>query len=499
MLDKRDGKPYPCLLGLCFLAILAIARQDKAVGVPFKRDIQAKDLVVSRVTATLQGDRILFSIQYESRRDRFISLFNPPQGDKLRYFNENGLRKNQTNAFFSVPKMDFMDIQAVVLKLSDPRDEKGDENFLYLNMFDKDVAAPLGLPIPATPARSLSSPGTKAITPVGTVTEFQDVRWKDLRNVEPPLSEALIPKLLFNLDTEFGAFVKESQSILERSKNPGLGVRSIHKRGITGKGVCVAMIDQNLCLDHPEFIGKIVAYQDVGTAQPAGKGSMHAPGVMSLLAGNTIGTAPDVRVYFAAAPSWTKDAKFQADALEWIIEINRNLPQDGKIRVVSISAAPSGQGSPFDKNNDLWDKAVERAEKEGLLVLDCTAHHGFIGPCYYDLEDPENVSRCRIGFPGMSTLGPPSEKRNRRVLAPCSYRTVAEEYSDGHPGYYYCGRGGLSWSIPYVAGVLALGWQVKPALSSGDMKELLLETAYRTKDGYRVINPVAFVDAVVNR
>ena len=165
---------------------------------------------------------------------------------------------------------------------------------------------------------------------------------------------------------------------------------------------------------------------------------------------------------------------------------------------MSVSAAPSGEGSPFDKNNDLWEKAVEKAEKEGLLVLDCTMPHGFIGPCYYDLEDPENVSRCRAGFPGRPAMGP-SERWKRYVFAPCSFRTVAEEYSDGHPSYYYCGRGGLSWSIPYVAGVLALGWQIKPSLTPVVMKELLLETAYRTKEGHKIIDPVAFVDAVFKR
>ena len=268
MSEVRYGKKRLWLLGLGLLAVLAMARQDKDITITFKRDFRAKDLVVSKVMARLQDDKILFSIQYESQRDRFISLFNPPQGDKLRYFDENGLKKDQTKASFLVPKTNFKNIQAVILKLSDPQDEKGDANFLYLNIFDKDVAAVLGLSIPAIPPHPLFSPGVKEITPMNSVTEFQDVRWADLRKVEPPLLKALIPKLLFNLDTDFGAFAEESLAILERAKNPGLGVRSIHRRGITGKGVRVAIIDQNLCLDHPEYNGKIAAYKDVGCAQP---------------------------------------------------------------------------------------------------------------------------------------------------------------------------------------------------------------------------------------
>jgi subtilisin family serine protease len=281
--------------------------------------------------------------------------------------------------------------------------------------------------------------------------------------------------------------------VLEKGKNPGLGVRSIHKRGITGKGVNVAIIDQNLCLNHPEFKGKVVQYKDVGCNQPPYSGSMHAPGVMSLLAGNTIGTAPDARVYFAAAPSWTEDAKYQANALEWIIEVNQSLPEKSKIKVVSISAAPSGKGSPFNKDNKLWDKAVEKAEKEGILVLDCTEHHGIIGPCYDDIHDPDNLSKCRIGFPGIPAVG---LSLKECVCAPCSFRTTAEEYTDGYPGYQYSGRGGLSWSIPYAAGVCALGWQVKPDLKADEIVKLLFKTAYVTPDSYKIINPVAFVDAI---
>lgn len=326
---------------------------------------------------------------------------------------------------------------------------------------------------------------------LNSVKEYEDVRWCDLTKIQAPLTFDLISTLWFNRDTIFGTFKDTGQAILEKGKNPGLGVRSIHKKGITGRGVNVAIIDQNLCLNHPEFKGKVVQYKDVGCEQPPGRGSMHAPGVVSLLAGNTIGTAPDVRVYFAAAPSWTADAKFQADALEWILEVNRTLPEGAKIKAVSISAAPSGKGSPFHKNNGLWDKAVKAAKKAGILVLDCTVDNGIIGPCFYDINDPDDVNKCKAGFPGMPGSGP-----KERVYAPCSARTTAEEYDDGNPSYQYCGRGGLSWSIPYAAGVLALGWQVKPNLTADEIVKLLFKTAHISSDGHKIINPVAFIHEI---
>ena len=67
---------------------------------------------------------------------------------------------------------------------------------------------------------------------------------------------------------------------------------------------------------------------------------MHGPAVASLLAGKTIGVAPDANIYYAAWPSWLEDSRYAADALDWVLEQNEALPEGEKIRVVSVSAAP---------------------------------------------------------------------------------------------------------------------------------------------------------------
>ncbi|MGA2094425.1 MAG: S8 family serine peptidase, partial [Sedimentisphaerales bacterium] len=128
----------------------------------------------------------------------------------------------------------------------------------------------------------------------------------------------------------------DPNGIMDKAMNPGLGVHKLHQQGITGKGVNVAIIDQPLYRNHPEFAGKIVEYFDAGCKSEA---SMHGPAVASLLAGTNCGTAPDANVFYAAAPSWTKDTAYQAKALDWIVEQNAKLPAGQKIRVVSVSAA----------------------------------------------------------------------------------------------------------------------------------------------------------------
>jgi len=107
------------------------------------------------------------------------------------------------------------------------------------------------------------------------------------------------------------------------------------------------------------------------------------------------------RLHFAAAPSWNEDSEFYAKGLYWIIEENKKLPEGDKIRVVSVSAAPSGDGSPFTKNLNMWDEAVLAAQDEEILVLDCRNNEktGIIAPAFYNPENPNNVSLCTGGFP----------------------------------------------------------------------------------------------------
>jgi serine protease AprX len=304
----------------------------------------------------------------------------------------------------------------------------------------------------------------------------------------------IIPTLWFNQKTAWPSKSKmpggcDPKKILEDAKNPGLGVRELHKQGITGAGVNVAIIDQPLYQDHPEFTGKIKMYRDFECKSDS---SMHGPGVASLLVGETTGTAPGAMLYYAAAPSWLADAGYYARALDWIIEENARLPAGEKIRVVSVSAAPSGPGSPFTKNKDQWDQSVEKAKKEGILVLDCSQNRGIISSCYLDKGDRESPSAYKPGYPGTAEA---SGFKNH-IFVPTTPRTTAEEYEEGDFGYQYMGRGGLSWAIPYCAGVLAMGWQVNPELTADRIVELMFKSAYKTGDGISIIDPSEFIKLV---
>ena len=117
--------------------------------------------------------------------------------------------------------------------------------------------------------------------------------------------EELADVLTFDSQTKFPPKAKlpknfSAKKILKNGKNPGLGIKKLHKKGITGKGVSAAIIDQNLLTTHQEYAKQLVWYEENEWWHNLGGSSMHAPAVASILAGKTTGVAPQVRLFLFA-------------------------------------------------------------------------------------------------------------------------------------------------------------------------------------------------------
>lgn len=356
------------------------------------------------------------------------------------------------------------------------------------------TTAPTTPTLTAAPITTVSPTQSKVpYTQSGMLIEpYQDVRFQNISNINRNLGEELIETLSFDKST---IWTKEdkliAENILKLGMNPGMGIRELHAQGFTGKGITIAIIDQPVVLEHPEFQGKVVKYHDVGTGEFSNTGSMHGPAVISLLAGNNIGTAPDASVYFVAVPSWLLDAQYYADALDWIIAENEKLPDRNKIRAISVSAIPSGIDSEY-KNSNAWDASYKRAAEAGILVLDCSYEQGITVPCTYDLYDPDNVAKCIPNWTG------PTDSPHERINIPTRRTSATEQDADGNLifSYQYDGQGGISWTVPYLAGVLAMGWQINPELTNSQILDLVYASANDTDGPAGIINPKAFIEMV---
>jgi len=294
-----------------------------------------------------------------------------------------------------------------------------------------------------------------------TAQELADVITFDSKTKFPP--RAKLPKGF------------SPKKILQNGKNPGLSVRSLHRQGITGKGVTIGIIDQNLLLEHKEYAPNIVFYEEDDFWHRMGSpASMHAPALASISVGKKIGVAPAARV-FALAPAFGKnsdnryDARPNAAALRRVAELNTQLPPERKIRVVAISRGFSEK----DWGAAEFNAAKDALEKDGVAVF--TTNDVFTLNRNHTLDNAEDIANyCRpaywFGKDDVSFLSAGMQD----VVVPTDFRTTASP--TGTSDYVHYANGGLSWAVPYVAGLYALGVQVYPQLT----KEIFVKAAHET-------------------
>jgi len=273
----------------------------------------------------------------------------------------------------------------------------------------------------------------------------------------------------------------EPARLLEEGKNPGLGIRSLHKQGIDGNGVGIAIIDQPLLQNHKEYAERLVKYQPIGLLARVSSPQMHGPPVCSIAVGRTCGVAPAAALFYYSVTTWLNNCRPFCDAINKILELNKTLKASEKIRVVSIS---TGMFSAWE-NFDDWKKTVEKAAGEGILIVTCD-------PAFLEYGTLARISNKDPDDPLSYKLGIYSP-RNPVLLVPTGNRTIASYR--GPEVYTFDRVGGMSWAAPYLAGLAALAFQVDHEIKPEKIVELWLQTAVKTDAG-AIVNPAGFIGAV---
>ncbi len=270
--------------------------------------------------------------------------------------------------------------------------------------------------------------------------------------------------------------------LIEYGKEPGLGIKSLHEKGLTGKGVSIAYIDQPLtsheAYDNVDLHYTIIEYE--GSNITLESNSMHGPAVLSLLAGKDIGVAPDSTVYYYATAPWLGDQKVHAKALYQIVEDNKKLDDDDKIKIVGFS----DNIDESEDNPDALREAVEYAENNGVIVFFCFDPMEELTPIRSkiktDKENYKNYETVKWYNSPLITFGVPT---GSRTVANC----------ENSSSYTYYTNGGVSWATPYMVGLAALGLQINPNLTKDEIVSYFKESAALTNN---VINPEGFIELV---
>ena len=295
------------------------------------------------------------------------------------------------------------------------------------------------------------------------------------------------------------------KALLENGKNPGLGVRDLNAKGITGKGVTVAILDHGFNINHEEIKDCLVHYEVVGGAFL----HYHGAAVSSLLCGKTVGVAPDAKLaYFATGIVDGRDdekplygALYISNdiaALNKILEMNKHLPKDKRISAVSISRGWYHDSNLFSEFKDVVDKL----EKSGVLVLTVDARYYYGDVALVGLvnrtmnANPDDVQSYKALEGYECWTG-----GDKCLLAPAGGRTTSGNMA---PDYYrYWGKGGNSWAVPYIVGTWALAKQVYPDLMPKEFLQIARETGYRLdnqRGGYNIIiQPTKIIEYLQNK
>lgn len=330
----------------------------------------------------------------------------------------------------------------------------------------------------------LGVPNLCSVSDLLTIEPFTGLAGMSLVKLDLCDQEEILAKLPFDSLTKWPPMEKlppgfDPAERLAKGKNPGLGVKKLHALGIDGRGVGIAIIDQPLLETHQEYAAATRLYKTLGVDGVPPQ--MHGPAVASLAVGRQIGTAPGAGLYFFATPTWKKDNSYYAQALNAVVELNRQSAPNEKIRVVSVSFG----GFRESMNYELWQKALAVAQAENILVITCAA----------DWINFGNLSRNPSGNPDSPDVYIPEswDIPMHELWVPGANRTRAS--NTGESVYAYDVVGGRSWTTPYLAGVAALGYQLNPALTPSEIKEMLLKSATPSKTG-PIINPPDFIEMV---
>ena len=227
----------------------------------------------------------------------------------------------------------------------------------------------------------------------------------------------------------------EPAKLLESGKNPGLGVRGLHKQGIDGRGVHIAIIDQPLLREHSEYKDRVVEYRAIETeAIPP---QMHGAPVTSIAVGKTCGTAPAASVHYYAGPMWRwwdEHCKPYASLLDRIVEENRDVPVRQRVKVVSISLGAFSQWP----DHELWVKALKHAADEGILVVSCDSADLRITMLKRALTSDPDLPTSYVsqwGFGSRNALGVPAGNRTTASFS-------------GPNDFIFWRDAGASWTVP---------------------------------------------------
>ena len=284
------------------------------------------------------------------------------------------------------------------------------------------------------------------------------------------------------------------KEFLEYRKNPGLGIRQLHKQGIDGRGRNVAVIDSWRLFDHLEYHNQLKGYEEIHiNAENYSGGRLGA--FISALVGKTCGVAPKANLYYYAADDTNRTQVYYAEAIRKVCELHKKLISEGKNGIDAILMI---RGISFDEfsDEDGYIEAIEAAKEAIDLGIWCR-----IGPSRFKEHEMWREERiyCKAEgnvdnpddfildeYSALNRIPLQQEELFRNSLCfPSGGWTVALDVKMNE--HVFANANGPFFAA-YVVGLYLLAKSVKPDLTAEEYWRLGIETGDFKKGIGTIVN-----------
>ncbi len=291
------------------------------------------------------------------------------------------------------------------------------------------------------------------------------------------------------------------------------GAIEAHRRGYTGDGVLLGMLDTGFQLDHRAFAGlDLVAQYDFifNDSDPSydprtdkrGQAN-HGTACLSVIVGQDpgrlVGIAPGVSVALAKTELTGSEERIEEDywveAIEWLEWLG--------VDVVSSSLSYRKWYSKGDYNGKtpFITRAAERASELGVIICNSAGNDGPLGITLGAPADAPNVLAIAAVdstglIAGFSSRGPTSDGRIKPDVAALGKNVVCAKPMTWNE---YTRWNGTSLSCPIVAGIVALVIEAHPDWSPSRVREAIRNSSDKSISpnlvyGYGIVNARKAID-----
>ncbi|GFE69525.1 S8 family serine peptidase [Chroococcus sp. FPU101] len=286
------------------------------------------------------------------------------------------------------------------------------------------------------------------------------------------------------------------------------GVALAHEKGIKGKGILVGVLDSGIDADHQEFCDRLINFRyisinpnparrttrDIRGFDPEG----HGTHVCGIIAGQTIGIAPDVELYVASViESETTSTSFARviNGLEWLLTEFSKDENKNKPAILNMSICFSLDKATDEIRTDQDFEDLLEKIRNGLQNLLSKANILPIvaignkeeGNCTYPGAFKEILGVGAVDFEGkVASFSSSGVIKGEGVTKPdlvgygVDISSSVERNQLGKS--VYKSYSGTSMAAPYVAGIAALYRCQHPSLKVDEIKQMILKNILKLED-----------------